>query len=525
MIMMMMTIAVSRDSRWGTPASEAFDDISDFEVDDNNRLKDHWIVYSNHNECKSIIETMWQRGRYDYRRAASIKSGSELNRIFISTEDETVNDINDAATSCNIACLTKGTPADLIASPLMDDVYKVNPSNARAVIDIMTKCQAVEAGFISYHDNPLTLFWISVDNGDLVDVGSIKKGERFVQWQTTTLGHTFKAVDDVTNDVVGEYTIQENAWYVIGDAGSKTTTLNNTLEIKNTFVSEWNRSRRVKRTFTELGFTKGRLPDDLWGSISAYYYNNRNKKVREEWEDKGFFVNWWEHDAYMIGMPWQLKRYWQKRLMTLVEQWSGVSLELTDIYGMRRYERGARLLTHVDREDTHAASLIVNIAQGNVQKPWPVEIYDFADRLHEIEMNEGDIVYYESARCLHGRMAPLDGDYYVNLFAHYRPIGEPKWHQKANPDDAPKQLLDIGVCESDGSKVTNCSALEKPLQYLSPSLEKLTGPLDLFNHWLKFSTESISTVSNTSSLSSSSASSSSSSAAASSSSSSSKSEL
>jgi hypothetical protein len=473
-------------NKWRITQEEPFTDISSFELDENNRLMDHWIVYSDHKDCKATVEIMWRRGRYEYRRAASIMTGSSLNKIFISNENETVSDINNDSTTCNIACLTKGTPGDLISSPLYDDVFKIDLSNSRSIVEAMTKCQSVEAGFISYHDNPLTLFWVNIDNGELIDVGKIKRGERFVQWQTTTLGHRFKAIDDITDDIIDEYIVTENAWYVIGDAGSKTVSLNNTLEIKNTFVSEWNRSRRVKRTFTELGFEKGRLPDDLWGSISAYYYNNRNKKVREEWEDKGFFVNWWEYDAYMIGMPWQLKRYWQKRLMTLVERWSGVSLELTDIYGMRRYERGARLLTHVDREDTHAASLIINVAQGNVNKPWPVEIYDFADRLHEIEMNEGDIVYYESAKCLHGRMAPLDGEFYVNLFAHYRPIGEPKWHQKPNPADAPKQLLNIGECESNGTKVTKCSELDAPLPYLSPSLEKLTGPLDLFNHWLKF---------------------------------------
>jgi len=147
-------------------------------------------------------------------------------------------------------------------------------------------------------------------------------------------------------------------------------------------------------------------------------------KVREEWDSRGLYVNWWDVDVYMIGMPWKLKTYWQRRLKELVEQWSGVELELTDIYGMRRYEDGARLLTHVDREETHAASLIINVAQGDVREPWPVEIYDFADRLHEVYMDEGDIVYYESARCLHGRMRPLRGGHYVNLFAHYRPIGD-----------------------------------------------------------------------------------------------------
>ena len=58
----------------------------------------------------------------------------------------------------------------------------------------------------------------------------------------------------------------------------------------------------------------------------------------------------------------------------MVEAWVGEELEITDMYGMREYTKGARLLTHVDRESTHAASLIVNIAQENVVKPWTVEV-------------------------------------------------------------------------------------------------------------------------------------------------------
>jgi hypothetical protein len=119
----------------------------------------------------------------------------------------------------------------------------------------------------------------------------------------------------------------------------------------------------------------------------------------------------------------ELRYYWQNRLKELVEQWSGIELEVTDMYGLRQYEDGARLLTHVDRQETHAASLIINIEQHSMREPWPVEIFDFANRLHEIDMSPGDIVYYESARCLHGRNRPLSGGYYVNLFAHYRPIG------------------------------------------------------------------------------------------------------
>ena len=89
-------------------------------------------------------------------------------------------------------------------------------------------------------------------------------------------------------------------------------------------------------------------------------------------------------------------------------------------------------------------------------------------------MEEGDIIYYESARCLHGRMQPLQGDYYVNLFAHYRPIGDPVWFEKENPPDNPPQLLDVGDCKTDGQKVVCSKLQEGQMPYLSPKLEQVT---------------------------------------------------
>ncbi len=82
-------------------------------------------------------------------------------------------------------------------------------------------------------------------------------------------------------------------------------------------------------------------------------------------------------------------------------------------------------MTHVDRINTHANSLIVNIAQGNLTQPWTVEVYDHANHLHEVMMEPGDVVYYESAKALHGYNTPLEGGYYTNVFTHYRPIGDP----------------------------------------------------------------------------------------------------
>jgi hypothetical protein len=39
-------------------------------------------------------------------------------------------------------------------------------------------------------------------------------------------------------------------------------------------------SLEVKRTFTPLGFSKGRLPDDVFASMREFYYNNRDPPHR-----------------------------------------------------------------------------------------------------------------------------------------------------------------------------------------------------------------------------------------------------
>ena len=78
-------------------------------------------------------------------------------------------------------------------------------------------------------------------------------------------------------------------------------------QVRDTFQYEWQRAHQVKRTFTELGFSIGRLPTDLYASMSSYYYNNRFDQFREEWDLKGgVHVNWWDVDAHMVGMPMEV---------------------------------------------------------------------------------------------------------------------------------------------------------------------------------------------------------------------------
>ena len=48
-----------------------------------------------------------------------------------------------------------------------------------------------------------------------------------------------------------------------------------------------------------------------------YYYNNQLHLAKEEWNNKGVYVNWWEVQSYMIGMPWKLKTYVRIRVVLI----------------------------------------------------------------------------------------------------------------------------------------------------------------------------------------------------------------
>ena len=440
--------------------------------DSNGHLESHWLLHTGTEDCEKMIHDTWNNLQNNVLREITSVSKKMAQILFKNS------------TACRAICLERGTPAELIPFPIPKHIYTGEKDLAKWLLE---DCQAVEAGFISYNENPATIYWISSNNGrKRIKVRDLLQKEQNTAWINTFLGHEFEIVDNVNGKVLLHYIAEYNSFRVIGDSGSMIRERLHVEEgIAETLRSEWYRSRKVRRTFTELGFNKGRLPYDLWGSILSYYYNNHNNKVREEWETKGFFVNWWEVDAYMIGMPWGLKGYWQTRLRALVEKWIGgnITLENTDIYGMRRYEDGARLVSHVDREATHATSLIINVAQEAIREPWHVEIYDHADRLHEIEMNPGDIVYYESAKALHGRMKPLQGAYYVNLFAHYRPAGDPEWYLKPNPEGTPAPAIDLGEACDDAEGGTEECKTHPGLRTLSPSGHVVRGPTDLFEYW------------------------------------------
>jgi len=79
---------------------------------------------------------------------------------------------------------------------------------------------------------------------------------------------------------------------------------------------------------------------------------------------------------------------------------------------------------HVDRPLTHIISSTICV-DHRLSSPWPLLIEDIEGNACQIDLEPGELVFYEGARLKHGRPYPLDGDYYAGIFVHYRPLERP----------------------------------------------------------------------------------------------------
>ena len=108
-----------------------------------------------------------------------------------------------------------------------------------------------------------------------------------------------------------------------------------------------------------------------------------------------------------------------------------------------RYSEGAWLMPHTDQLITHVISAILNIDQvmimtmmtlmimmtlilmmtlmtlmimtmiliQDMEEDWPLQILDHDGRLHEVTVQPGEMILYESAKLVHGRTRSLRGKF------------------------------------------------------------------------------------------------------------------
>lgn len=110
-----------------------------------------------------------------------------------------------------------------------------------------------------------------------------------------------------------------------------------------------------------------------------------------------------------------------RELHDMHEDWAGIPLKASNSYGFRLYRNESRLYMHVDKPDTHVISSILHIDHSEDSQPWPVVIEDFQGNTNEIILESGDMLFYESSKCFHGRPTKFIGSWYTSVFTHYYP--------------------------------------------------------------------------------------------------------
>ena len=353
--------------------------------DENGRLASYHLVFPSGDMAKNCPAAKSTSKHYGIIQTAL--QGDALELVF---PDYNATD-EDAP--CMAACLERGAEASIAGYPMPHRRFNASDTDTDFDQWHSAECSSVEVCLMNYHDEEYEIenYWVP-PNGEPRLNQAMKYGEKHTRCFMSFLGHEFIVKATRDGSTVAEYTIEFPIILPFGKQPRNNLNIDGgqfDQQIRGTLKQEWQKKDVPQRTFSPLGFSKGKLPNDVFAAMGAFHYNNRNHKSREEWRGKGVFVNWWESDVYLIQIPWTIKDIWQERLSTLVSEWVGVPVEQTVMYGLRQYESGARLLTHVDRLNTHVVSLIINIAQGNLSQDWPVEVFDHHGRLHEVVMEPG----------------------------------------------------------------------------------------------------------------------------------------
>ena len=179
-----------------------------------------------------------------------------------------------------------------------------------------------------------------------------------------------------------------------------------------------------------LGFTKTTLDAKLYERLLDHFRNNVRNFVSEPGSDYLLTENERSYPSLLC-----FNEAFNRRLMSELkeahEEWSGMSLKEAACYGIRAYQPKSYLYNHIDTIQTHVVSSTICV-DHKLNSPWPLYIEDLDGQPHEVEIEPGEMVFYEGARLMHGRPYPLDGEYYANIFVHYTPLD---WQLGSPPSD------------------------------------------------------------------------------------------
>ena len=210
-------------------------------------------------------------------------------------------------------------------------------------------------------------------------------------------------------------------------------------------------SAAIAPNFTEYGFGLAKCPQDLLQALQQGIHDGLETAGLE---DMSGTIDGPNPPLY-VNRP-DLTRRVLNELHSYTEEWVGFPLVAHQAYGFRVYRNESQLYMHTDRVETHVVSFILHIDSSEDADPWPIFIEDFHGRTHEVTLTPGDILFYESSKCFHGRPRPFNGSWYTSVFVHYYPTEG--W--KDEPHDLNTHYAIPPEWSNDGPEAKTLDALE-----------------------------------------------------------------
>lgn len=244
-------------------------------------------------------------------------------------------------------------------------------------------------------------------------------------------------------------------------------------------------SALTAQNFTENGWGLTRAPAELVRELQQKIYDNLETAPLEK--DVDVIEN--EMGVQPLFIPNQeLNDKVLRELKPMHEKWAGVELEGAIAYGLRLYQNTSRLLMHVDKANTHVISCILHIDHSEDSEPWPIIIEDFQGNTNEVILEAGDMLFYESSKCFHGRPHTFKGSWYSSIFVHYYPkynwdkehrtleahyAVPPHWHEEPTPpyDDDLEQLVMVGTSMKEPECENLWCGLKDSVKWYGPAIE------------------------------------------------------
>jgi len=175
-------------------------------------------------------------------------------------------------------------------------------------------------------------------------------------------------------------------------------------------------------TFHPIGFEKVRMQLDCVNAVKQWIADHDNEWTDEVLNNTQLESGMKSKHLNIHSAPAELLNDLRDTFKDILVKWIEYKTPLahTATYGILKYLRGSQLANHYDKKNTHVISAIIHLDDVS-DKPWNLYIEDHHFRPHNITMEYGDVVLYESTTCLHGRPMPFEGDSHCNMYVHFKP--------------------------------------------------------------------------------------------------------